>query len=108
MSHSHSHSHSPIEVIVRTRPTLTPAKEIAARSDKTIAVHMGRQGKGVEGGVNNQPTEWRFQFDELLAEATQETVYEVAAKDIVESVMQGYNGTIMAYGQTGAVRHTDT
>ena len=29
-------------------------------------------------------------------------VYETSVKDIVQSVKEGYNGTIMAYGQTGA------
>lgn len=34
--------------------------------------------------------------------ASQETMYEVAAEETVTSVLNGYNGTIMAYGQTGA------
>ena len=29
-------------------------------------------------------------------------MYEVAAQDITSSVLDGYNGTLMAYGQTGA------
>ncbi|KAL2516815.1 Armadillo repeat-containing kinesin-like protein 3 [Abeliophyllum distichum] len=33
--------------------------------------------------------------------ASQKRVYEVVAKPVVESVLDGYNGTIMAYGQTG-------
>ncbi|OWF53096.1 kinesin heavy chain-like isoform X2 [Mizuhopecten yessoensis] len=33
--------------------------------------------------------------------ATQEEVFDVAAKDIVEGFLNGYNGTIFAYGQTG-------
>ena len=31
--------------------------------------------------------------------ATQEDVYEAAVRPIVEDVLKGYNGTIMAYGQ---------
>ena len=34
--------------------------------------------------------------------APQADVYNAAVKPIVEDVMSGYNGTIMAYGQTGA------
>ncbi|KAG6427973.1 hypothetical protein SASPL_112221 [Salvia splendens] len=30
-----------------------------------------------------------------------ERVYEVVAKPVVEGVLEGYNGTVMAYGQTG-------
>jgi hypothetical protein len=35
----------------------------------------------------------------LGPEANQEDVYEAAVRPIVEDVMRGYNGTIMAYGQ---------
>ncbi|KAL4168497.1 hypothetical protein KRP22_011896 [Phytophthora ramorum] len=42
-----------------------------------------------------------FQFDGSLNEACdQQTVYERVAAPIVEDVMAGYNGTILAYGQT--------
>lgn len=33
--------------------------------------------------------------------ATQEDVYNAAVQPIVEDVLRGYNGTIMAYGQVG-------
>eukprot|EP01018_Ginkgo_biloba_P012192 Gb_21131 [translate_table: standard] len=43
-----------------------------------------------------------YQLDEILTEfASQKYVYEVVAKPVVESVLEGYNGTMMAYGQTG-------
>ena len=41
-------------------------------------------------------------FDSVLNNASQETMYEVAAEEITSSVLNGYNGTVMAYGQTGA------
>ena len=34
--------------------------------------------------------------------ASQDEVYEVAASEIVQSVSEGYNGTVLCYGQTGA------
>ena len=43
--------------------------------------------------------EWLQVLDETAAQAD---VYNAAVKPIVEDVMAGYNGTIMAYGQTGA------
>ena len=36
-------------------------------------------------------------FDSVLNNASQETMYEVAAEETVTSVLNGYNGTIMAY-----------
>ena len=42
-----------------------------------------------------------FVFDKILGnQSTQAEVYDYAAKDIVESVLAGFNGTILAYGQT--------
>ncbi|KAG5251466.1 armadillo repeat-containing kinesin protein [Salix suchowensis] len=43
-----------------------------------------------------------YEFDDVLTEfASQKRVYEAVAKPVVESVLDGYNGTVMAYGQTG-------
>ncbi|KAH8974630.1 hypothetical protein BDL97_01G111800 [Sphagnum fallax] len=44
-----------------------------------------------------------FQFDAVMpATALQVDVYNTAAQPVVLDVLNGYNGTIMAYGQTGA------
>jgi kinesin family protein 6/9 len=32
----------------------------------------------------------------------QEEVFNVVAKDIIDSAFEGYNGTLFAYGQTGS------
>ena len=33
--------------------------------------------------------------------SSQETIFNETARPVLESVLQGYNGTIFAYGQTG-------
>jgi kinesin family protein 5 len=44
-----------------------------------------------------------FQFDAVLPSTTlQVDVYNMVARTVVLDVLNGYNGTIMAYGQTGA------
>ncbi|GBG25250.1 Kinesin-like protein [Hondaea fermentalgiana] len=44
----------------------------------------------------------RFRFDHVFGpEASQTAVYETLAKPIVADVLQGMNGAIIAYGQTG-------
>ena len=59
--------------------------------------------KKIEGSyVDNQREDYSFKFDNVLHNCSQETVYEEVARDIVLNCMQGYNGTILAYGQTGA------
>jgi kinesin family protein 5 len=45
-----------------------------------------------------------YQFDRVFYSpaTTQKEVYDLAARDTIEDVLSGYNGTIFAYGQTGA------
>ncbi len=44
-----------------------------------------------------------YSFDRVIGgEGTQEDVYEVV-HPLVESVVQGYNATVFAYGVTGTV-----
>ncbi len=43
-----------------------------------------------------------FTFDGAFGiDSQQENIYKNTAFHIVESVLEGYNGTIFAYGQTG-------
>lgn len=54
-----------------------------------------------EGNVNNDSARI-FTYDAVYGkDSTQREVYDEGAFPLVESVMQGYNGTIFAYGQTG-------
>ena len=44
-----------------------------------------------------------FTFDRVFSpSSTQEEIYEFSGRPIVESVMQGFNGTVFAYGQTAS------
>lgn len=44
-----------------------------------------------------------YVFDRVLPPSTtQEQVYSACAKQIVKDVLEGYNGTIFAYGQTSS------
>ena len=39
---------------------------------------------------------------QVLHNASQEEVYEECARGVVSRLLDGYNGTVMAYGETGA------
>ncbi|KAM9308217.1 kinesin-like protein KIF15 [Gastrophryne carolinensis] len=53
--------------------------------------------------LHSKPEPKVFTFDHVAnMDATQESVFSYVAKNIVESCMNGYNGTIFAYGQTGS------
>ncbi|CAI5467012.1 unnamed protein product, partial [Closterium sp. Yama58-4] len=89
-----------VRVTIRVRP---PTEEEAASNgefamdispdDSTVVLHRS----------NGQLEQMEFEFDSVLPPtATQADVYQVAAKPVVADVLNGYNGTVMAYGQTGA------
>ncbi|KAJ7557553.1 hypothetical protein O6H91_05G132100 [Diphasiastrum complanatum] len=88
-----------VRVAVRLRPRNT--EELAADADFGDCVELLPELKRLKLRKNNWDCE-TYQFDEVLTEtASQKRVYEVVAKPVVESVLEGYNGTVMAYGQTG-------
>jgi hypothetical protein len=45
-----------------------------------------------------------FTFDRIFwdTSTTQEQIYDLAARDSIDDVIEGYNATIFAYGQTGS------
>ncbi|PQQ19948.1 kinesin-like protein KIN-UA [Prunus yedoensis var. nudiflora] len=88
-----------VRVAVRLRPR--NAEEMVADADFADCVELQPELKRLKLRKNNWDTD-TYEFDEVLTEfASQKRVYEVVAKPVVESVLEGYNGTVMAYGQTG-------
>ena len=64
--------------------------------DKSVNSVIVRE-PGEEGDQGRQ-----FTYDAVYDEhSLQRNVYDEGAFPLVESVMEGYNGTIFAYGQTG-------
>ncbi|XP_073260341.1 kinesin-like protein KIN-UB isoform X2 [Populus alba] len=88
-----------VRVAVRLRPR--NAEELAADADFADCVELQPELKRLKLRKNNWDAD-TYEFDDVLTEfASQKRVYEVVAKPVVESVLDGYNGTVMAYGQTG-------
>ncbi|KAG8484296.1 hypothetical protein CXB51_022693 [Gossypium anomalum] len=88
-----------VRVAVRLRPR--NAEESVADADFADCVELQPEFKRLKLRKNNWDTD-TYEFDEVLTEfASQKRVYEIVAKPVVESVLDGYNGTVMAYGQTG-------
>lgn len=87
-----------INVYIRARPcdagSQLPGLSIEGRS------------AGNTGGkmcVEVPQAKHEFSFDDVLNEdTTQESVFSSCAASIVDGVLDGYNGCVFAYGQTGA------
>lgn len=90
-----------IKVVVRCRPMNDT--ELTANYKSIVKI------KPVEGSVtlcNPSASEYdppkTFTFDTVFEPySTQLDVYNLAARPIIDNVLEGYNGTIFAYGQTG-------
>ncbi|XP_053090344.1 kinesin heavy chain isoform X1 [Pangasianodon hypophthalmus] len=81
-----------VKVMCRFRPL--NESEIT-RGDKYIPKFKGEETVVISG----KP----YVFDRVLPpNTTQELVYDACAKQIVKDVLDGYNGTIFAYGQTSS------
>ncbi|XP_066508083.1 kinesin-1 heavy chain-like [Hoplias malabaricus] len=81
-----------IKVMCRFRPL---NKSEVERGDKYIPKFQGEDTVVVGG----KP----YVFDRVLqSNTTQEQVYNTCAQKIVKDVLDGYNGTIFAYGQTSS------
>ena len=89
---------SSVKVVIRTRPTGSFAQDYIGIGEdkKQVTVRMPKSEN-----PNAQDT-WSWKYDSVLHNASQETVYSDEVAPIVASVLRGYNGTIMCYGQTGA------
>jgi len=90
-----------VKVCVRCRP-LSPQEEQDNRKI-IVTITPGRGEMSIrnpKGEVNEPPK--LFTFDYVYDwNSTQDQVYSETAGPIVDSVLEGYNGTIFAYGQTG-------
>ncbi|CAH1251043.1 KIF9 [Branchiostoma lanceolatum] len=91
-----------VRCFVRTRPTPYFAKELIKFHDdkKTVTARIPKDDR--RGVVNNQQLEWQFKMDGILHNSSQDQVFDEVASDMVTSTLDGYNGTLMCYGQTGA------
>ena len=87
-----------VSVCIRTRPT-------ASFAGDQIQVGEDRQTLSVKIPKSDNPNaqdNWSWKYDAVLHNASQETVYNEQVAPIVQSVLRGYNGTVMCYGQTGS------
>ncbi|CAJ0963151.1 unnamed protein product [Ranitomeya imitator] len=99
---------SDVQVFVRFRPTPHFAQDVISvdADSKAVDIHLRKDDKF--GVVNNKRYDWSFKVDGVLHDASQASVYHAVAKSVVTQGLQGYNGTIMCYGQTGAGKKTYT
>ncbi|GFX14726.1 kinesin-like protein KIF19 [Trichonephila clavipes] len=98
-----------LTVVVRIRPLFEHEKEkgavkIARKADnKMVLLQDPTAGDPVDILRAKRAQEKKYIFDWAFDEhSSQEEVYEKTTKNLVENVVEGYNGTVFAYGATGS------
>ena len=93
-----------IQIYLRLRPCRNGSykhEHIEINSSQTsvdVRVPINEQGY-----VNNTIRKHSFRFDKIFdCATTQEQIFNEVARDVIDSAIDGYNGTIFAYGQTGS------
>lgn len=90
-----------IKVVCRFRPINDRERSM----NLGLCVEFPPDPKQVHINSTSEPgnSPLKFAFDYVFPPGTdQALVYEAAAKPVVESVLEGFNGTVFAYGQTGS------
>jgi len=84
--------------------------EVISVDEASRALRVGEKTRGERASSalgatttgNERQGEREFKFDDVFGpSSTQERVYESAVKPMVRDVLDGYNCTVFAYGQTG-------
>lgn len=92
------------QVVLRIRPPL-PRELESERNYQEIVRTEGSKVCSINENPddgNNVYNTHRFTFDRVYdQDATQEEIYKQTAREAVVSTLQGYNATVLAYGQTG-------
>ncbi|KAJ0790780.1 putative plus-end-directed kinesin ATPase [Helianthus annuus] len=90
-------------VAVRVRPPVSESIDLAAAAcshwkveDNRISLHRSLAGTPL-------PPALSYAFDHVFdKDSSNSSVYDLLIKDIIHAVLQGFNGTAFAYGQTSS------
>ncbi|KAJ3369906.1 hypothetical protein GGF31_004981 [Allomyces arbusculus] len=98
--HAPARRECPVTVAVRIRPPL--GSDPLSRSAQASAVTQVEDRNQVAVHHLDGDAPRAFTFDHVFGPtATQDEVYDMCARQLLEPVAQGFNATVLAYGQTG-------
>lgn len=89
-----------VQVVVRCRPLF--GKELGEGRQTIVEMDVLSGSVSLKHPKGHDGEKKKFTFDKIFGETnTQRDVYDGAASEIVNASIEGYNGTIFCYGQTG-------
>ncbi|KAJ9188929.1 hypothetical protein P3X46_000279 [Hevea brasiliensis] len=89
-----------VQVIVRCRPL--SEDELRVHTPVVVTCNEGKREVSAIQNIANKQIDRTFLFDKVFGPTSQQKdLYDLAVSPIVYEVLEGYNCTIFAYGQTG-------
>ena len=99
-----------IKIFCRVRPASLKPDQVgsyfikspeSAKESHSISFQIPKTGN--EGLVNNRKDIYHFKFNQIFQpNSSQDDVFIQVASSVIDNVIEGYNGTIFAYGQTSS------
>ena len=87
-----------VKVVIRTRPTADFSSKNFKIDSIQGKIDLHQEKDAEDGHVNNKIDNWKFEFVKILHNASQDETYEATASEIIQSVTEGFNGTVFCYG----------
>ncbi|KAF9542440.1 hypothetical protein EC957_001955 [Mortierella hygrophila] len=92
-----------VTVSVRVRPFNLAEMKVAGGPAEVWAVHENsRIGYADDYSMRERRAAVDYTYDHALTGSDNEAIYSTSVKSMVQSAMEGYNGTVFAYGQTSS------
>ncbi|KAK5849888.1 hypothetical protein PBY51_014187 [Eleginops maclovinus] len=93
-----------VGVFVRIRPTANFSRDIieCLPDGQTVNIHHKKDTRKPLDPRKIQLSSWSFRLEGVLQDVSQEEVYARVCRRVVLGALDGYNGTVMCFGQTGA------
>ncbi|KAL6133281.1 hypothetical protein ACLB2K_065518 [Fragaria x ananassa] len=89
-----------VQVVLRCRPLSDDERKSNVQT--VVSCNEQKREVTVVHSLNNKPADKVFTFDKVFGpKAQQKSIYEQAISPIVNEVLDGFNCTVFAYGQTG-------
>ena len=88
-----------IRVVCRLRPL----NDRELQKSKETCIEYGEENRSISVRSSQESSDLNFTFDYIFSPSCkQKQVYEIAAKPVITAIFEGFNGTILAYGQTSS------
>jgi len=89
-----------VQVVLRCRPI--NERELKLNTPRVLMTNSLKKTVDIEQNVKGKSQRKTYTFDQVYnGDSLQEDVYNTTVKPIVDEVLDGFNCTVFAYGQTG-------